>query len=1031
MFELERIQKIIRDLEGIRVTKWLSIDEIFYKKGDFKTPQLAEESDSPYLTFDVEGRWGNKEDRYFFKSEFQVEESHADTCLVLKVITGKEKEWDALNPQFLLFVDGEMKQGLDVNHNEILLRKRSVLNEKITFHLHGFAGMQGQPVGLIMSVGILNESLEQLIYDLKVPYDGACLLDPNAPEYVYLVKHLTKAINLIYTFDMEGALFNASVENARNYLKTTIYSHEALKKTLLHEELLPQVSLIGHTHIDVAWLWTLKQTREKVVRSFSTVLDLMTQYPEYQFMASQPVLLSFIEEDYPDLFERIQEQVKNNRFEIEGGMWLEADCNLSSGESLIRHILYGKAYMDEKFNVKSEILWLPDVFGYSAALPQILKQCGIHTFVTTKISWNEFNKMPYDTFMWEGLDKTEILTYFITMMDYKNVEKGSFKTVYEGSVDANHIKGAWARYQQKHLNTDIMVSYGYGDGGGGPTKQMIEQGKRLSHYIPGLPTVKFDQLKSYFKKLHEKGINWPKWTGELYLEYHRGTLTTMALNKWYNRKSEFLYLNLEFLSVLGFHYGLHDYGDIIQKGWKTILLNQFHDIIPGTSIEEVYKESHRQYETILMKGKALKEKLISGISSKQIPSGKDLLLYVVNYSHVTKEQIICFDSAIAYDIEGMDIQRDGEKHYFVDTLPSKGYKTYPLKPARDHHQEPVKTYDFKNDLYEITFNEKGHIESFLDLKQNRQLADKPMNVLKVYEDRPHNWDAWDINHYYTEKSITVDSLKSFEVIQEGLIFTKIRLTYSFQKSTFKQEIKLYKHKCLIEFNLEIDWYEDHLLLKVDFPTSLSANTAQYDTQFGYVERPTTRNHSWESAKFEVCGHKWATLREDNYGVALLNDSKYGYDILDKKISLSLLRSSTFPNPNADRGKHQFKYAFMVYDGNLNRVSDEGYSLNNPPESILKKGECHESYSYCECASESVVIETIKPSENRDGVIIRVYQNAQKIDETYLKLNFSFVSVYEVTVDEKIIKEITPSDQKINFVIGGFEIKTFKVIREHE
>lgn len=1024
MFELERIQKIIKDLEKLRISHLYSIEDIEYKVGDYKNPQEAEKASVPYEPFKKDQFWGNDQDRYFFKSQFVVNQYYANKALVLTVVTGRETEWDALNPQFLMFINQKIKQGVDVNHREIVLTYKSSLNEKFDLYFHGFAGMQGHPVQFKLSVGILDESIEQLIYDLKVPYDAACMLKDTSTEYAYLINHLVKAINILYTFDVKSDAFNESVLKARQYLKDHLYNNHDLRQELINQGLLPQVSLIGHTHIDVAWLWTLRQTREKVVRSFSTVLNLMSQYPEYQFMASQPILLSFIEEDYPELFNSIKDAVKKKQFEIEGAMWLEADCNLSSGESLIRHLIYGKDYMAKQFNVKSEILWLPDVFGYSAALPQLLKQCDIHTFVTTKISWNEFNKMPYDTFHWEGLDGSEILTYFITMMDYKNFEKGSFKTVYEGSIDASQVKGAWARYQQKRENQHILVSYGYGDGGGGPTKSMLEQGRRLSHYIPGLPTVKFDNLTSYFETLHKKDVNWPKWSGELYLEYHRGTLTTMAKNKWYNRKSEFMYQNLEYLSTLAHTLG-HTYEQtVIKEGWKTILLNQFHDIIPGTSIEAVYTESHVQYEQILKEGKALENKLMNHIASRVIDKGDHKLLMVFNKSHVKSPQLITFESECHFGIEGHEVQYNDSIHYFMDSLPSKGYRVYPLteKTFIETNNTNKKFFDLGH--YSVTFNDQGQIISLLDHLHHQEILKGVANVMSVYEDRPHNWDAWDINHYYQEKQEIIEDLISFKVKSEGPLFIEVELEYVFQSSKIKQIIRMYKKKRYIEFDTRIDWHESHLLLKVNFESIFKSDTAQYDTQFGYINRPTTQNHSWDSAKFEVCGHKYASLSQDNHGLALLNDAKYGYAIHGGNMAMSLLRSSKFPNPNADQGLHEFKYALLIHDNDINEISDTAYVLNNPPSTLIREGQSVSTYSLCSTTSESLVVDTIKKAENQEGWIVRVYQNASKNEHVQLVFNGGFNKVQEVTIEEKVIKDMKHHDGQVDFSINGFEVKTF-------
>lgn len=1020
MFEMERIQKIIKDLHQLRVTELVALEDLLYKRGDYKTPAEADRCPLAYEPFAPNDLWGDDCHRYWFKTQLSIPEGLLDQALVLQVMTGQEGQWDALNPQFLLFLDEEIIQGLDVNHREVTL---SAKKTSIRVDLHSFAGMQGKPVKLQLKLGILNREIEKLIYDLQVALDAAALLDQEDPGHHFLVSHMIHAINMLYTFDVNSQAFKASVIDASAYLHDRIYGMDSLKAQLLKQGLLPEISLIGHTHIDVAWLWTLKQTREKVVRSFSTVLKLMEDYPEYQFMASQPILLQFIEEDYPALFDKIKSAA---RFEVEGGMWLEADCNLSSGESLIRHILHGKRYMHEKFGIDSKILWLPDVFGYSAALPQILKQFGIENFVTTKISWNEFNQMPYDTFYWKGLDGSEILSYFMTMMDYQNIEKGSFKTVYEGSIDANHMKGAWARYQQKRENQQIMVSYGYGDGGGGPTKAMLEHGRRLSHYLPGLPVAKFDNLKSYFKQLNARDVKWPKWQGELYLEYHRGTLTTMAQNKWYNRKSEILYRNLEWLSTLAKGYDIPYDRALIKAGWEKILLNQFHDIIPGTSIKAVYEESHLQYDQLMQKGQEHLENLQDKMANFIVGQGQQKILVAFNASHVKAPQVVTFDSSLAYEVKGVVVQRQGNLHTFVDALPAKGYKTYLLRPDQSRKESLKATREFETKGLELAFDEKGHLVRLFDKKQARELASGPLNVMQLYEDRPHNWDAWDINHYYEEKGMAIDQLTSFELVSDGPVYSEVHLVRSFLNSKITQQIRIYKDLDRIDFITDADWHETHLLLKVAFPLALQVDTASYDIQFGHVKRPVHRNTSWDSAKFEVCGHKWADLSEDRQGVALMNDCKYGYDISEGVMRLSLLRSSKFPNPDADMGHHRFTYSLLVHDGSLSRVSDTAYSLNNPPACQLRSGSMLNEFTYCECPDESVVIETIKASEDGRGTIIRLYQNENSHLKTSLKLTGNCKEAYLCNMAEERLETLTVVDQSLALSVGPFEIKTIYI-----
>ncbi len=541
---------------------------------------------------------GAEQKKYaWFRGEFTVTEEYANKKLVYRVTTGKEGEWDAKNVQFLVFVNGKIKQGLDVNHLEIDLTKEAKLGETFIVDIQGYSGAIDCLSECRNTVCILDDAVERLFYDIYVPLEVIKLLPKEDKNRIDTIKFLTHAINLIDLRQPYSPAFYNSILESIQYLEEKFYDEFCDKNSVV-------TKCVGHTHIDVAWLWDLDQTRLKVQRSFATVLELMRQYDDYIFMSSQPQLYKFLKEDRPALYEEIKERIKEGRWEPEGAMWVEADCNLSSGESLVRQVLYGKQFFRNEFGMENRILWLPDVFGYSAALPQILKKSSVDYFMTTKISWNEYNKLPYDTFEWEGLDGTKILSHFITTANFDNLPERFF-TTYNGFIDPNSVKGAWERYQQKDLSDEVLISYGHGDGGGGPTKEMLEVAKRLEKGIKGCPVVKLTTATDFFETL-DKNVSdnhkLPRWVGELYFEYHRGTLTSMARNKRYNRKSEFLYENVEWLSSMAKAIdGLEYPKEAIDYGWEIICLNQFHDIIPGSSIKKKYTMIPRSNMKILLK----------------------------------------------------------------------------------------------------------------------------------------------------------------------------------------------------------------------------------------------------------------------------------------------------------------------------------------------------------------------------------------------------------------------------------------------
>jgi len=1055
-FVKERIERALKDLRKLVHRGQCNVDGFLMKEGDYSSFKEADDSKEPWGTLEFDQLWGGKDQRYWFRSIYKIPEVYEGETVVFTITTGKEGQWDAINPQFLMYLDGEVVQGLDVNHREVVVKRNAVAGESVTIDLHGYAGMQEDRVKLQGQFAVLEEPIEKLFYDIKVPFDVAMLLDKEDLKRINILNYLNEALNRMDLRTPYSKAFYDGVNDAEQYLAEDFYEGFCGGEG-------PVVTCVGHTHIDVAWLWTLRQTREKVARSYSTVLNLMAAYPEYIFMASQPQLFEYLKEEHPDIYEKVKEKVKAGVWEAEGAMWLEADCNLSSGESLIRQILYGLRFFKEEFNLENKVLWLPDVFGYSSALPQILKRFGIEYFVTTKISWNEYNKMPYDTFVWEGMDGSEVLAHFITTADYQKGASESFKTIYEGSINPSQVKGAWQRYQQKDINENVLMSYGYGDGGGGPTKEMLENGRRLSKGIPGSPTVKYGNVRSYLEGL-EKRLEGrkkvPRWVGELYLEYHRGTYTTMAKNKLFNRKSEILYQDVEFLATAN---SLVDPNarypqKQLNQGWKTILLNQFHDIIPGTSIKEVYDESHEQYQEILAKGKALADEAVEKIAGQIGLEGSSVVVF--NSLSFCRSAMVEFELPEGNLIQGLrdeagnvyGVQHSGDKGaFFGKDVPSKGYKAFEViwaedgevvdsmgmeagEEARtDAEKLLVSTDILSNRYFDITLDDHGDITSIFDKKACREIIKKPMkgNQFQAFDDRPHNWEAWDVNIHYQEKMWDVTEVESIKVLEEGPVRGTLEITKRFMNSKIKQKIHIYEDINRIDFETEVDWQERNIFLKVAFPVDVHSQKATYEIQYGNVERPTHWNTSWDLAKFEVCAHKWADLSEDDYGVSLINDCKYGYDIKDGVMRLSLIKSPTWPYPEADLGHHEFKYALYPHQGNWKdgKTVQQAYSFNAPMYSTLREprgGLLPRELSFIKVDQENVIMEVVKRAEAGSETIVRIYEAYNRRSTVNVQCVKRLVSAFETDLNEENIEEIQCIGRGFSFEIKPYEIRTVKL-----
>lgn len=1037
---IERIKRILEELKGYTYCEEMKIDHYKMKACGYGEIDLLKEDSTNWEDFGYGDRWGGKDRHLWFKTKVTIPDCYKGKTIIYKISTGREGEWDAVNPQMLIHINGKPVQGIDVNHTEVLLSVAAQAGETYDIALFAHSGMKADYVYLKSSIAILNKETENLFYNLKVPLEIAELLEEGDKRRLDILEYMTSAVNMLDLRKPHSDLYEASVKTSNDFLEKEFYEKYCGSSDVIE-------MCVGHTHIDIAWLWTIAQTREKVIRSFSTVLQLMKQYPEYIFMSSQPQLYKFVKEQYPDLYRDIKEMVKAGRWEVEGAMWLEADCNLVSGESLVRQIIFGKRFIKEEFGGDSKILWLPDVFGYSAALPQILNKSGVKYFMTTKIGWNEYNRMPVDTFMWKGLDGTEILTHFITTADYSKEHKLSNNTTYNGYINASRVMGCWQRYQNKEINHEVLNCFGHGDGGGGPTKEMLESARRFEKGIPGSPVVKMGKALDYFEKLDETVKNnkkLPKWDGELYLEYHRGTYTSMARNKKANRRSEFLNLDTEFLSTLNsvMNNGKYPAG-VLNSCWETTLLNQFHDIIPGSSIEEVYRDSKEDYDRI---SSLANEQLVIAIDNI---SGnlelKEISVVVFNQLSFIRKDIVTFElpegwnNAQVFDGDKelkTQLTEENKMIFFGEGIPAKGYKAFTLRQKEQSCENTIEIdqKSFNNKYFDIKFDEWGNISSIYDKFNERQVLKEQQcgNLLQAFEDKPHNFDAWDINLYYQDKVWELKNYESIEVAEEGPVRACLKIVRKFLDSTIVQKIYIYNDIPKIDFSTWIDWKEKQILLKAAFPVEVHTNKATYEIQYGNVERPTHWNTSWDYAKFEVCGHKWADLSEGDYGVAILNDCKYGHDIKDSVMRLTLLKSAVEPNINADREIHEFTYSIYPHKGDFKngRVIEQAYNLNCPLYAKVEEahnGRLKEKMSFVSIDKENVIIEVVKKAEASEHTIVRMYEcfnNRTNVVCTFAK---TIASVEECDLLENRIHTLEPIENSFEFKIKPYEIKTFKVM----
>jgi len=792
---------------------------------------------------------------------------------------------------------------------------------------------------------------------------------------------------------------------------------------------------LGHAHIDVAWLWPLSETVRKCGRTFSNVLELMKRYPEFKFVQSQPHLYEFTKQRYPALYRQIKEKTKTGQWVPTGCMWVEADCNVTSGESLVRQVLFGTRFFRKELGVNVEDLWLPDVFGYSAALPQILRRSGMKYFLTQKISWSQFTRFPYHSFWWEGLDGTTVLTHFPPVDDYNS------------QLEAKQMLSGERIYQEKDRASVQVVPFGFGDGGGGPTAAMLERRRRY-HDLEGMPKLRCMSTQQFFRQLERESKELPRWVGELYLEMHRGTYTTQSYNKRFNRLSELRLRDAEILSALALAAGGRYDQKRLNEAWKLVLLNQFHDIIPGSSIDEVYEDSDRHYAEILATARTVKMAALASLARTVDTRGKGVPVLAFNSLSWARKGLVEVDGLkkgkgfVATDSTGVQapvqVGADG-KGRFIGDLPSVGHSVFHVSPGKvEAPPIPATTRAMENDLVRVEFDAKGRMSSLFDKRARRQvLAPGAVgNQFIVFEDKMATCGAaWDMEIFYNDKPIEFDGrLASAKAVEQGPVRSVIRFIRKISKSTIIQDVVLAAGSARVDFVTRIDWAKDEkdVILKVAFPVNVHAAKARYEIQFGSVERPTHWNRSADFGMFEVPAHKWADLSEGDFGVALLNDCKYGHDTHGNVMRLTLLRAPKSPGKTADVGKtHQVTYSILPHSGTFeNGVVRAGYELNVPVIADVvtaHRGNVPACLGRLSISGDNVVIDTVKKAEDDGGIVVRLYEAHGARGVRTLAIGWPVKKVVETNLMEKEECALPVRDGEVEVDFKPFQIVTLKLM----
>ncbi len=861
---------------------------------------------------------------------------------------------------------------------------------------------------------VADEECEGYFFDIMVGFEALEFIkDEHIKAKVYAA--IDDSLHIV-DYDFDEQQVRKSIAEARKYYLSKIAAIDWAAQS--------KIILTGHSHIDVAWLWRIQESIRKSARTFMNVTSLMDVYPDMTFGQSQAVLYQMMKDHYPEIYEKIKEKVANGQWDICGNVWVEADTNLASGEALIRQVLYGTEFFKNEFGKVSKTYWLPDCFGFTWALPQIIKGCGMENFITSKLSYNDTTKFPYSMFMWQGNNGDRVNAHLL------RPAYNCTYNIWELMTFDNECNN------KSELNVS-MGMYGYGDGGGGPTREMRERGKRLRNF-PGLPKTEIGHVDEFFEHYHDIEDELPVWNGEMFYENHRGTFTSQAFVKKNNRKGEYLFTRGEMLSVFAEKFLGKEYPkEEIEKGWRILMTNQFHDILPGSSIHEVFEDCRRDYAVMNKIGEDIYNGALKALSGAVTADKNSITVWNLtnarSYEPIDVEGVP--EGMYAATKDGLSLPSayiNGKFTFLPDELEPMSCKTFILKEGECIYSPvEVSTNLLENAVLRIELDETGAITSIYDKLNERESLDGRGNILTISLDKCIHETAWNLELNYLKKMWELKA-ESIEVIESNAVRGVIRATYSFNKSSITQDVILYQNGESVVFDTTVDWHESDKVLKAGFDVSVIDTDATYDIAHGATKRPTHWNTLYDLTRFEVAAHKWADLSEGGYGCSIINDCKYGYDIHNSHMRITLMRAPTCPDRTGDHGINTFKYAFHPHaeDWRYDTVQ-QAIAFNVPPVAVYNAeandGIIDGEKKFILDLEDNVALDCIKKAQDGRGYIIRVVEGEQRRGLRSIKLGFDVEKVYECNMIEEDKEEIPVSDNAFEFMLKPFEVKTFRVI----
>lgn len=1034
--------------------------EVMETQEHFRTPPDKGSWAEAKLPYDYGREWTY----YWFRSRFDLPEAARDREAYLRIQP---------NADSLVFIDRKPLGAVNPFHDILRLPNVQGRRGPIELHMESYAGHKYPGMHPLMEPAVIltlgahiddypnrfaraeivlrNEAIYSLFYDAAVLFEVAQELPESSLRRNKILSGLYHALTRI-PLDASTDTLSVAAAEAGKAIAPLLAAKNG--------DSTPEIHLIGHAHIDHAWLWPISETEHKAARTFANMAHYAEEYPEFIFVQSQPAQLDIVRREYPEIFASVRAAYERGQWEPNGGMWIEADCNITGGEALIRQFLVGKKATREMLGYEGDTLWLPDVFGYAAALPQILEGCEIDYFVTSKINWNDTTRFPYDTFLWRGIDGTGVKTHYITAR----------KDGYNGRVKPSHLLDAWNQVQHKEVQDGVIKSIGEGDGGGGTRRSDLESARRLGN-LEGAPKASWRKVSDALHRVFERAGEVPEWRGELYLELHRGTYTTQAKTKRYNRKLELALRECELFSSLAALLPSRNGSkppayprEELEVCWKMLLTNQFHDIIPGSSINRVYRDAEAAYREIEKSTADLTARAKSYLASRlaaeaasgeagRPSAGRSGALAAFNPLSWMRESLVLLPSGTkgsagtelvsASGSSPVQMTRDIDDHpaaHALASVPALGAAACRLAPgaAADSAFHTHGT-SLETPFYKVQFDSAGRIGGLTDKSDGRQFVarGRALNALQTAPDIPVLWDAWDIDSDWVQNIQSEERLESTEVVSDGPLFHQIRRRYRIgEVSSLVQDTIFYAKDRRIDFVTKIEWHESHRILKAAFPVDVTTNQVRCEVQYGHVIRNTHDNLPTDRAQFEVCSHKWMCVEESGHGAAVLNDSKYGCDVRGSVMRLTLLRSPKAPDAEADMGTHYVTYSFLPYAGSFvsAKVVQAAYELNCPLTAV-EAGEMASASGEAAAISlfavdnPNVVVEAVKlPEEagSSGAVVLRLYESAGGAQTASIATTFDIRGVSETNMLERKPKPARHEKRSISLSFRPFEIKTLMI-----